>query len=115
MTLQSASLNVKGLATPSKFSFTANLLKKYKNINIITLQETNISPKKLLFTSKKWPLMSFWTPHVAILINNPRIKVENVFSTNKRTLILDCILNSIPYRIETIYVPPDRPRRLAFL
>src|SRR4051794_7263026 len=99
MKIRIATLNVKDLATPSKFRKTANLLKKYKNINIFILQETNIHPNKITFTSKKWPLPSFWTDQVAILINNPRIVVNNFLSSNNRNLILDFTLGSKLCRI----------------
>src|SRR6266487_5651262 len=115
MRIRIAILNVKGLATPSKFRKTANLLKKYKNIDIFTLQETNIHSDKIAFTTRKWPLLLFWTNEVAILINNPRIVVNNSFSTNSRNLILDFTLGSKLYRIETVYIPPDRKRRISYL
>src|SRR6266487_1049648 len=115
MKIRIATLNVKSLATPSKFRKTANLLKKYKNIDIFTLQETNIHSDKIAFTTRKWPLPSFWTNEVAILINNPRIIVNNSFSTNSRNLILDFALGSKLCRVETVYIPPDRQRRIFFL
>ena len=115
MKIRIATLNVKGLATPSKFRNTTNLLKKYKNIDIFTLQETNIHSDKIAFTMRKWPLPSFWTNEVAILINNPRIVVNNSFSTNSRNLILDFALGSKVCRIETVYILPDRKRRISFL
>src|SRR5947209_20633486 len=104
MKLQISTLNVKGLATPAKFTRTAKLLKKYKKIDIFILQETNIPSTKLNFTMRKWPFPSFWNNHVAILINNLRIVVTNSFSTNERNLIMDFKLGSKTYRIETVYI-----------
>ena len=43
MKINIATLNVKGMAGPEKFTKTANLLKTYKDIDIFTLQETNIN------------------------------------------------------------------------
>jgi len=115
MKLRIATLNVKGMAGPSKFSKTANLLKTYKDIDIIAIQETNINIENLQKTTKKWPKDSFWSPHVAILINNRKIQVKTVFSKSTRSMVMDFSLHDINYRIENIYVPPDRRRRRRFL
>ena len=53
MNIQIAMLNVKGMATPSKFSSIANLLKNYKKIDIFTLQEMNIRQENINFNTKK--------------------------------------------------------------
>src|SRR2546421_1437427 len=115
MKINIATLNVKGVAGPDKFTKTANLLKTYKDIDIFTLQETNINIENIQKTTKKWPKDSFWTPHVAILINNRRIKITNIFTTSSRSMIMDFTLHSVNYRLETVYVPPDKTRRSTFL
>ena len=115
MKINIATLNVKGMAGPNKFTKTANLLKTYKDIDIFTLQETNINIENVQKTTKKWPKDSFWTPHVAILINNRRIKITNIFTTSSRSMIMDFTLHSVNYRLETVYVPPDKTRRSTFL
>src|SRR5581483_3671739 len=106
MTLMIATLNVKGVATPNKFKKTANLLKSYKDIHIITIQETNISPENLSKTAKKWPKESYWTPFVAILINSKKISPTNIFSTHPRHLVMDFTYNQEEFRLETVYIPP---------
>ena len=115
MNIQIATLNTKGMATPSKFKNTATLLKSYKNIDIFTLQELNITSTNLKFITKKWLNALVWTTHTAILINNPKIIINNTFATNKRALIIDLALGSHSFRIETVYLPPDRRNRLQFL
>src|SRR6185369_8118275 len=115
MKINIATLNVKGMAGPDKFTKTANLLKTYKDIDIFTLQETNINIENIQKTTKKWPKDSFWSPHVAILINNRRIKITNILSTSSRSMVMDFTLHSVNYRLETVYIPPDKTRRTIFL
>ena len=115
MKINIATLNVKGMAGPDKFNKMANLLKTYKDIDIFTLQETNINIENVQKTTKKWPKDSFWTLHVAILINNRRIKITNIFTTSSRSMIMDFTLRSTNYRLETVYVPSDKTRRTTFL
>lgn len=115
MNLNIATLNVKGLATPKKYTKTANLLKTYKDIHIFTLQETNIHPSKIPFITKKWPFFSFWTPHTAIIVNSPSITVDHISSPSERNIIIHFSYKSKKFTLETIYVPPDRARRLSFL
>ena len=54
-------------------------------------------------------------PHIALIINNRRIKVENVFTRSSRIMIMNFSLGSTNFRIENIYVSPDRLRRKPFL
>ena len=53
MKINIATLNVKGMAGPDKFTKMANLLKTYKDIDIFTLQETNINIENVQKTTKK--------------------------------------------------------------
>ena len=52
MKINIATLNVKGMAGPDKFTKMANLLKTYKDIDIFTLQETNINIENVQKTTK---------------------------------------------------------------
>ena len=113
MNITIATLNVKGMAGSKKFSTTANLLKTYSDIDVFTLQETNIKKEKLEFAAKRWGLESIWTPHVAILINNKKISIENSLSPDSRILIADLRYNNTILRVETVYIPPDKERRAA--
>ena len=52
MKINIATLNVKGMASPDEFTKIAILLKTYKDIDIFTLQETNINIENIQKTTK---------------------------------------------------------------
>src|SRR6266516_1591600 len=135
MKINIATLNVKGMAGPDKFTKMANLLKTYKDIDIFTLQEVNyrlktfyVPPDKI----KRTTFLESWTPSFShtnyiltgdfnlnlVSANRLNISLERLDSTkdlllSKLNNLIDTqLLASIP-SIQTFYQMVTGGRHVA--
>jgi len=113
--LTTATLNIKRLNDKQKQRNTLILLKSYK-LDIILLQETNLSNKDTReFLQQQWPFDLVWSSKAAILAGNKNILFrDNKIEQNRRVITTTISYRNYTLKITNVYAPPNQSDRILF-
>ena len=110
--LKILTLNVKGMATPSRRALIFRFLRNIQ-AHVICLQEVH-APADCTFWSTQWGGAASWNNHTAILIHPSLGHATFSVSHRNRVLASTFCFQGQDYTIANIYAPPSETLRNRF-
>ena len=115
MTLRLLTLNVKGMASPTKRHLVLTYLRSIQ-ADFLCLQETHApeSGDECDFWQRIWGPPAAWTPHVGVLCSRATTLLSSCSYADGRILHCHLRIRGVEYSLVNMYAPAHAPQRHTF-